>query len=412
MYNTIRVPEDVRSVTHYRPEDEVEPADAGMSKKGVGAIWSAVEGLYRTGIHPGISLCLRRHGKVVLKRAIGHARGNGPADDPYADKVPLTPETPICIFSASKAVTAMLIHFLVERGQINITDPINHYIPEFNSYGKEEITIYQILSHRGGVQVLPNTIEPEIVFDHDAFTQLLYKSKQVTRGGKRIAYHAITGGFILGEIVRRVTGKDLRQLLVEIMRRPLGFRYFNYGVDEKDVNKVALNYYTGWPVIFPFSTYTKRVLGASWRETVHISDDPRFMKEIIPSGNMVATADEMSRFFQLLLNGGELDGIRIFEPDTIRHATRETGRVEIDRMVLLPMRYSAGFILGSSPMGMYGPYTQHSFGHLGFSNIICWADYERDIVVSLLNTGKALMGTHLIKLFRLLARISRYCRER
>ena len=411
-YKTIKVPREVESVTTYKPEDEVEPADAGMSKKGVAVIWSAVEDLYRTGIHPAISFCLRRHGKVVLKRAIGHARGNGPDDGPDIEKAPVTPDTPICLFSASKAVTAMLIHLLAESGKINIMDPVSHYIPEFVSYGKEDITIYHILSHRGGIPNLPRNIDPEIVFDHDAFTKLLFKSKPVSRGGRRMAYHAITGGFILGEIVRRVTGKDIRELLVETLKEPLGFRYLNYGICDEDNDKLAVNYYTGCPVMFPFSIYAKRALGASWKEIVRISDDPRFMKVIIPSANIVSTADEMSRFFQLLLNGGELDGVRIFEPITIRRATMEAGQPAIDRTVMLPMRYSAGLILGSSPFGMYGPSTQHAFGHLGFSNIMCWADFDRDIAVSLLNTGKALLGIHLVPFFRLLARISRCCGEK
>jgi CubicO group peptidase (beta-lactamase class C family) len=227
-----------------------------------------------------------------------------------------------------------------------------------------------------------------------------------------MAYHAITGGFILGEIVRRVTGKDIRELLVETLKRPLGFRYFNYGTCDEDNDKVAVNYYTGCPVMFPFSIYAKRALGSSWKEIVRISDDARFMKEIIPSANIVSTADEMSRFFQLLLNGGELDGVRVFEPITIRRATMEGGKPAIDRTVIFPMRYSAGLILGSNPFGMYGPFTQHAFGHLGFSNILCWADFDRDIAVSLLNTGKALLGIHLVPFFRLLARISRYCSEK
>jgi CubicO group peptidase (beta-lactamase class C family) len=412
LYKIIKVPKDLRSVTSYNPEDEVEPAEAGMSRKGVVAIWSAVEALYRTGIHPAISFCLRRRGKVVLNRAIGHTKGNGPDDGPDVEKIPVTPDTPTCIFSASKAVTAMLIHLLVERGKINIMDPVSHYIPEFTSYGKEDITIYHILSHRGGIPSLPRSIDPEIVFDHDAFMTLLYKSKHVSQGGRRMAYHAITGGFILDEIVRRVTGKDIRELLVETVKKPLGFRYFNYGICDEDKNKVAANYYTGWPVIFPFSIYIKRVLGASWKDIMRLSNDPRFMKEIIPSVNMVSTADEMSRFFQLLLNRGELEGVRVFEPITIRRATMEAGKPEIDRTVMLPMRYSTGLILGSGPIGMYGPFTQHAFGHLGFSNILCWADYDRDIAVSLINTGKALLGIHIVPLLRLLTCISLYCREK
>ncbi len=410
MYIKIKVPEEIKSVTSYKPEDEVDPADAGMSKRGVESIWSAVEDLYRTGIHPAISFCLRRRGKIVIKRAIGHARGNGPGDGPDTEKIPATPDTPICLFSASKAVTAMLIHLLVERGEINMMDPVRNYIPEFVSYGKEDITIYHILTHRGGIHTLPRSLDPEIVFDHDAFTKLLCESKHVSQGGRRMAYHAITGGFILSEIVRRVTGKDIRELLIEILKKPLGFRYFNYGTCDGDSDKVAVNYFSGWPVIFPFSIHIKRALGASWKDIVRISDDTRFMKEIIPSGNMVSTADEMSRFFQLLLNGGELDGVRVFDPITIRRATMAAGRLAIDRTVMLPMRYSAGLILGSNPMGMYGPFTQNAFGHPGFSNIICWADYDRDIAVSLLNTGKAFLGKHLIPLFRLLACISWYCR--
>lgn len=409
MYIKINVPKELESVTSYKPEDEVNPADAGMSKRGVESIWSAVEDLYRTGIHPAISFCLRRRGKIVLKRAIGHARGNGPGDGPDIEKIPVTPNTPICLFSASKVVTAMLIHLLVERGEINFMDPVNHYIPEFISYGKENITIYHILTHHGGIYRLPRNVNPEIVFDHNAFTKLLCESKHVSQGGQRMAYHAITGGFILGEIVRRVTGKDIRELLIETLKKPLGFRYFNYGTSDEDYNKVAVNYFTGCPVIFPFSLHIERALGTSWKDIVRISDDPRFMKEIIPSGNMVSTADEMSRFFQLLLNGGELGGVRIFDPITVRRATMATGRLAIDRTVMLPMRYSAGMILGSNPMGMYGPFTHNAFGHLGFSNIMCWADYDRDIAVSLLNTGKAFLGKHLVPLFRLLARISRHC---
>jgi hypothetical protein len=93
-------------------------------------------------------------------------------------------------------------------------------------------------------------------------------------------------------------------------------------------------------VIFPFSTYIKRALGASWKDIMRLSNDPRFMKEIIPSVNMVSTADEMSRFFQLLLNRGELEGVRVFEPITIRRATMEAGKTAIDRTVMLPMRYT------------------------------------------------------------------------
>lgn len=409
---TIRVPDDLTSVTSYNPAEEADPPEVGMSQEEIHNIWAGVEDLYLSGIHPAISFCLRRHGRIVLKRAIGHARGNGPDDPPDAEKILVTPDTPVCLFSVSKVATAMLIHLLDERGQIHLMDPVSYYIPEFAASGKESITIYHILSHRGGIPVPPRTIDPEIIFSHDAFVQLLCKSRPVSPGGRRTAYHSITGGFILGEIVRRVTGKDIREFLRETVQNPLGFHYFNFGVPPKDISCVAVNYYTGIPLIFPFTTIARRALGASWEEVVRISNDPRFLQVIIPSGNLFATSGEVSQFFQLLLNGGELDGVRVFDPITVRHAVMEAGRPEIDRTVMIPMRYGAGMILGNKPVGMYGPFTQHAYGHLGFSNILCWADPERDITVSLLTTGKAMLGPHLIPLARLLMRISRYCKGR
>ncbi|HHT9110305.1 MAG TPA: serine hydrolase domain-containing protein [Candidatus Brocadiaceae bacterium] len=408
---TIRVPDDLTSVTAYKPTDEINPAEVGMSCEEVQAIWAGIEDIYCSGIHPAISFCLRRQGKIVLKRAIGHARGNGPDDDLSAEKALVTPDTPICLFSASKAATAMVIHLLDERGLIHLMDPVCHYIPEFAAAGKENITIHHILSHRGGIPVPPRNVEPEMIFNHDAIIELLCRAKPESPGGRRTAYHAITGGFILGEIVRRVTGKDIREFLREAIQNPLGFHYFNYGVSCEEASRVALSYYTGIPLYFPLNIMTRRALGASWEDVVRISNDPRFMKVIIPSANLFSTADEMSRFFQLLLNKGKLDGVRIFNPLTVHHAIMETGKPQIDRTVLIPMRYGAGMILGNKPIGMYGPFTQHAFGHMGFSNILCWADPDRDIVVSLLTTGKAMLGPHLIPLARLLMRISRYCRR-
>ena len=229
-YKAIHVPRDLSLVTSYKPTDEVNPVEAGMSRKGVHAIWRGVEELYRTGIHPAISFCLLRKGKIVLKRAIGHAKGNGPDDDLYAEKIQITPETPICLFSVSKSVTAMLVHLLVEEGRINLLDSVSHYIPEFGQLGKKNLSVYHLLSHRGGIPRIPHTIDSEILFDHDALIKLLCKSKPAWPEGHRMAYHAITSSFILAEIISRVIGKEIRELLRDRIQEPLGFSYFNYGV--------------------------------------------------------------------------------------------------------------------------------------------------------------------------------------
>ena len=133
------------------------------------------------------------------------------------------------------------------------------------------------------------------------------------------------------------------------------------------------------------------------------------MRAIIPSANLVATADEMSQFFQLLLNGGTLNGIRIFDPVTVQHAVSESRKMWFDGTMIIPMRYSAGLMLGADPVGLWGPYSGSAFGHVGFINIFCWADPKREIAVSLQTTGKSLIGPHLWPLAKLLAAIGRHC---
>src|SRR5690606_19363406 len=124
-----RVPEDLESVT--ARGREARPRDAGLTRGAVERIWDAVEALYRTGLHPAIQICVRRHGAVVLDRAIGHAAGNAPGADPDAPKTRVTPETPFRIYSASKAVTAMVIHKLDDLGKLHIDDRVADYVPAF-----------------------------------------------------------------------------------------------------------------------------------------------------------------------------------------------------------------------------------------------------------------------------------------
>src|SRR5262245_58714132 len=100
----IRMPEDLEAVTVVGDE---APAEAGgMTEEAVERIWRSAVDLYRSGVHPAVQVCVRRDGHVVLDRAIGHARGNGPADPPDGEREQATPATPFCVYSGSKAITA------------------------------------------------------------------------------------------------------------------------------------------------------------------------------------------------------------------------------------------------------------------------------------------------------------------
>lgn len=405
-----RVPESLESVTSVRRDAEVQPRDVGVTAPAVARVWRAVERLYQTGIHPAMQLCVRRRGQVLIDRAIGYASGNGPDDPPHAKKVLATVDTPFTIYSASKAITAMVMHLLDQRHLIHVEDPVCEYIPEFGVHRKQWITIRHLLSHRAGIPNLPaELMDLDHLDDPKHILRIMCAAEPTSRPGRQLAYHAITGGFILAEVVRRVTGKDIRAVLDEEICRPLGFRWMNYGVARRDVKLVACNYFTGPPPLPPLSTILDRALGVPFRDVVTLSNDPRFLRHVIPSGNIVATANELSRFYQLLLNGGELDGVRIFERRTIRRATSEQSYLEIDFTLGLPFRYSMGFMLGGKWVSIYGPGTQYAFGHLGFTNIVSWADPERQVAAALMTSGKPLLYPQIIYAIDIMRQIAAAC---
>jgi len=403
------VPRDLDSVTRVATHDEAPPESAGMTRDGVSAIWRAVLNMYATGMHPGVSLVLRRHGKVVIKRSIGHASGNGPGDRD-GQPVLMTPETPVCLFSASKALAAMAVHLLSERKQISLLDPVSHYVSAFGQNGKKDITIYQLLCHKAGIPTIDveGMDAAELLLDQKEILRLLYASAP-EKPGHHHAYHALTAGFVVADLVEKVSGQTFRAFFRQNLAEPMGLKILDFGARGAVSRKVARNYVTGFRLAAPLDLYLKRAIGTTLERAVDVSNDPRFYKAVIPAGNGVATADECSRFFQCLLDGGVLDGTRVFQPLTVRRAVAEVGKPEFDRSLLVPLRYSAGMMLGDTPFGLYGPDSAKAFGHLGFTNNFLWADPERDISVALLTTGKLALGLHAPWLLNLLYRISKHC---
>jgi CubicO group peptidase (beta-lactamase class C family) len=403
---TCRIPRDLGAVTSIGAEDS--PRAAGVARRDVERVWGRAVALYRSGVHPAIQLCIRRRGRVVLSRAIGHAAGNAPDDPPEAAKLPIATDTPVNIFSAAKAVTAMVVHKLDEQRALHLEDRVSEYIPEFARHGKSRITIRHILAHRAGIPNLPRSaFDLDLLAHPDRILRILCESRVQTRPGRLLAYHAVTGGFVLAEVVRRATGRSLREVLAKEIAQPLGLRWLHYGVAPEDVPRVARNAATGPPPPPPLAQLLRRAFGRDLRELAEMSNDPRFLTALVPSANLVTTAEDLAAFYQCLLGEGELDGVRVFAPRTVRHATSEQNVYEIDLTLGLPIRYGLGFMLGSEYLSLYGWNHPHAFGHLGLTNVLSWADPERGLAVALLTTGKPVLSLHGLRLAQLLAEIHR-----
>ncbi|WP_324198804.1 serine hydrolase domain-containing protein [Nocardia amamiensis] len=395
------IPEDLDSVASIGAE--VAPTEVGLAPDYAERIWRRMRLVYRSGVHPAIQVCVRRHGQVVFDRALGHAHGNGPGDGRDAPKVLVDTRTPFVTYSASKGVTAFVVHLLVERGLLELHAPVSRYIPEYGCHGKESITIGQVLAHRSGVASLPReALTAEAVADRERLVRNLCAVRPSAPPGRFQSYHALSGGFILGEVVHRATGKDIRTVLAEEILRPLGFRWTNYGVSPEDFPKLAHNYPTGMPPMPPLSNAMDRLLGVSFAEAVETGNDPAYLSVIAPAANLVSTAVEFTRFYEIFRRGGELDGVHVMRPDTIAAALVPQSRIEPDLTLGMNFGFGYGPMLGGRVFSLFGPDTTRAFGHLGFTNNVAWADPERALTCAVLTSGKPILYPEVIRWIGLL----------
>ncbi|MBK5289499.1 MAG: beta-lactamase family protein [Acidimicrobiia bacterium] len=396
------MPADLESVMARGSE---EPATVDVEP-----VWNRAVGVYRSGVHPAIQLCVVHQGRIVLDRSIGHARGVAPGGSLDAPGVvPLTPETPMNLFSAAKALTAMVMHLLEERGAIELDAPVSRYVPGFERHGKGAITLRHVLTHRAGIPSLPAEVFAlDLLSDPERVEAVLCDLHPRTGPTRAPAYHALSGGFVMDAVARRATGRGVREILTTEVKEPLGLRWFDFGLTGSEAERVVSNVCTGVPLVPPLSLIMRRLIGIGWDDAVRLTNDPRYVSGVVPSGNGLVTARDVATFYQCLLAGGTAQGVRVFEPETIRRAVRaDQPRASIDRMIGIPMRYGTGFMLGTRTLSLFGWNHPQAFGHVGLANSFTWADPERDLAVALITNGKAVIGTHLPALVQLIAEIHR-----
>ncbi|MGO9381991.1 MAG: lipase LipE [Mycobacterium sp.] len=381
----IRVPADLDSVTTIGEEDHAEIDNAAVER-----IWQAARYWYQAGMHPAIQVCVRQHGRVVLNRAIGHGWGNAPTDAPDAEKIPVTTETPFCVYSAAKAMAATVVHMLAERGVFSLDDRVCEYIPTFTSHGKHRITIRHVMTHSAGLP-FPTGPRPDLkrADDHEYAQEKLGELRPIYRPGLVHMYHALTWGPLMREIVYAATGKEIREILATEILDPLGFRWTNFGVAKNDLPLVAPSHATGRPLPPVVAQIFRKAIGGTVHEVIPYTNSPLFLTTIVPSSNTVSTANEMSRFAEIWRRGGELDGVRVMSPETLRGAVTECRRLRPDFAVgLMPARWGTGFVLGTKRFGPFGRNAPDAFGHLGLVNIAVWADPERGLAAGVVSSGK------------------------
>jgi CubicO group peptidase (beta-lactamase class C family) len=381
----IRVPSDLDAVTTVADEDH-----SGVDPAAIERIWQTARHWYAAGMHPAIQVCLRVKGKVVLNRAIGHGWGNGPEDSPNAEKIVVGTDTPFCVYSAAKMMSTTVVHMLVERGVFSLDDRVCDYLPTYTSHGKDRTTIRHVMTHSAGVPFATGP-KPDLkrMNDSEYAREMLGNLRPIYPPGLVHVYHAVTWGPLVREIVSAATGKGIRDILADEILDPLGFRWTNYGVAPQDVPLVAPSHPTGKPLPAPIAAAFRLAVGGTMHQIIPYSNTPQFLTGVVPSSNAVSNADELSRFAEILRRGGELDGVHVMRPDTLRAATAQARRLRPDVATgLMPIRWGTGYMLGSKRFGPFGRDEPAAFGNTGLVDIAAWADPERGLAAAIVSSGK------------------------
>ena len=276
---------------------------------------------------------------------------------------PMTEDTLFDAASLTKVIAGTpALMLLVERGQVDLDAPVARYIPEFTGGGKESVTVKQLLTHTSGLR-------PDIGLKPDwsgneACIRLCCAEKLTSQPGEKIVY-SDTGLILAGEIVRRVSGKTLDVFVQENLYRPLRMTDTGFNPPKAKLPRIAP---------------TEIENGVPVRGVVH---DPRARRTggVAGHAGLFVTASDLARFARMMLNLGELDGVRVFKPETVRLMTRVQTPPGVNGRRGLGWDMDTGY---SGPRGKWFPLG--SYGHTGWTGTSIWIDpFSRTFVIFLSN---------------------------
>lgn len=319
----------------------------------------------------GAAVCVYHQGRPVVDL------WGGAAD--RATQRPWREDTLGIVFSATKGATAILVLRLVERGVLALDAPIATWWPEFAAAGKQSITLRHVLTHRAGLAAVRATLTLEQVLAWDPVCEAIAAQAPDPGWGHAHGYHARTYGWILGEVVRRATGRSLGRLFAEEIAGPLGLDFW-IGLPEAEEPRVATLYAPPEPedpkrrALLARFTGPDTLLGQVLSGPSHLfSYGPMWNTRPLraaemPSSNGIGDARALARMYAA--TAGEVDGMRLLAPATCARAA-ETQVDGPDGVILVPTRFGLGFML---PPVLSAACPEGAFGHPGAGGSLGFAD--------------------------------------
>jgi CubicO group peptidase (beta-lactamase class C family) len=318
----------------------------------------------------GAAVCLSVDGRVVVDLCGGWADAD--TGRPWA------PDTLVNMFSVGKAMTALCTVMLVSDGVLDVDAPVARYWPAFAAAGKEAVTVRQVLSHQAGLPAIGHRLEPGAVLDWSVMCRALAAEAPWWEPGSAHGYHVNTFGYLVGEVIRRVSGQRFGPFFRDRVARPLGADV-HFGLGTADDGRVApfLGHDTPSPEREPEGLSRDQLMeynayaNPSGLSGMGVDNSRAWRAAEIPSTNGHASARGVARVFGALAGGGSLDGVRLTDPDALRAAATEQVCGE-DLILHRASRFGLGFQL-TQPERPIGP-NPGAFGHFGAGGSLGYCD--------------------------------------
>jgi CubicO group peptidase (beta-lactamase class C family) len=339
--------------------ETADPAALNLRVEMLQRLCRLIDGHITENRYPGAQIALARHGKLVLARSFGAARIE-------PTPVAVRDDTLWLLYSNTKVITAAAIWVLVEEGALSFHDRIADHVPEFARHGKSDITLLQVLTHQGGFPGA--TVGPAAWEDHGELRRAVCDFTLDWTPGSRVEYHRRAAHWVCAVLIEALAKTDYRAFIRSRIIEPLGLEGELYvGLPDDDGARAA-------EMHEPSEGARHSRMGDE--------NTPAFRRAGVPGGGGFGTARAMAAFYQMMVDGGRLGGIRLFSPRLVQYVTRNFTGDQVDAYMGLPMHRGLGpHIRGQTARirGLGSLASPATFGHGGVGSSYCWADPDSGV---------------------------------
>jgi CubicO group peptidase (beta-lactamase class C family) len=321
----------------------------------------------------GAAVCVYRNGRKVVDLWGGYR-------DAKRSQYWL-PDTLVNVMSVTKGMGALCAHALIEDGKMKLSNTVATYWPEFAQAGKSAITVQQLLSHHAAL-IYADALYDGAMFDWEAVIRAIEVQPPEWEPGTLGAYHSSTYGFLVGELIRRVSGKTTPQILKERFTGPLGVEFYIGMTPEQSARAAEIITNPGSVSLKAFADPSTK-LGRAQKlrdKRPDLYNSKAYHEGYAPSSNGHSNARSVARIYAALAQGGEIDGVRVLREETIR----TLGAEQWDNICGLTDRHfrlGMGLFLSCPPLAPFGP-NPNAFGHAGVGGALGFGDPEAKLAFS------------------------------